>query len=871
MMKLVESALRMPPDDRKNYLRSACGADDELFAAAWNYVQWEQRMDGFLLDPLCSRQDHELSFHPGDLLESRFRIVREVAQGGMGIVYEAIDLRLDRRIALKCAKRGFGKRLPPEVRNASDISHPNICKIFEIHTATTSQGEIDFLTMEFLDGETLKERLNRGPLTANEAHEIGRQLCAGLAEAHRNRVIHGDLKSNNVILTRAGDGKLRAVITDFGLARRPEISQSTWQSGQLVGTPDYMAPELWRGEKASVASDIYALGVILQEMVSQERPAAGEIEGDLIRKSGKPSSRWHRTVQRCLDPNPEKRFQHAESVALAVAPLNTRRWLLVSALASILAVVSGFISYRTATAPRETIRLAVLPFNSVGQNLFLSEVLSKNIGETVAHLSGNARTRLIVVPQARVLRNNVTGPDKARTVLNATHVLQGTVTEEQGRLILHSYLIDTRTGMNSNEWNAEYAPGESRHIPTALAGMVTGTFHLPPLIANVSVNSSARRDYMEGLESLRWDSRTDAALTSLERAVAADPDSPLTHAALAEAKWFKYYLSRDLRWLERASQSSREAERRNPDLAAVHRVAGLLLQNSGFYERAVAAFLRSLELEPRNGDAFRRLGRVYQINDRLDEAMAAYRRATELDPMHYRNHQALGNLYFERANYAEAIKHWKRTIELAPREPEAHIVLASAYLNTGRFPDSESELRTALGLTESPKALHTLGLVLMYQRRYQEAIPYLLRALDQWPERHRLWTHLASCYRRTRALAEAEKADRRALDLVERDVTQQPRDATMRSGLAYLCARTGDRRRAESEVAQALYLAPHDADTRWWAALTYEALGKRDATLALLTSSSNELIADLSRWPEVEDLHKDSRFKDLLRRHQTTN
>jgi serine/threonine protein kinase len=129
-------------------------------------------MNGFLLDPLYPAASYEHPFEPGELLDGRFRIVREIAQGGMGIVYEAVDEKLQRRIALKCAKTGFRKRLPPEVRNATEISHPNVCKIFEIHTASTRQGEIDFITMEFLDGETLADRLTRAPLPEKEARAI---------------------------------------------------------------------------------------------------------------------------------------------------------------------------------------------------------------------------------------------------------------------------------------------------------------------------------------------------------------------------------------------------------------------------------------------------------------------------------------------------------------------------------------------------------------------------------------------------------------------------------------------------------------------------------------------------------------------------
>src|SRR5580658_4157992 len=275
-MNLVELALSQPPDAREAYLREACAGDAELFRQVWDYMQWNHRMQDFLLDPLYpALREHR--FAPGELLADRFRIVREVAQGGMGIVYEAEDEKLRRRIALKCARSGFRGRLPPEVRHASEISHPNVCRIFEIHTASTAGGDIDFLTMEFLAGETLAARLSRGPMPAAEARIIARQICAGLAEAHRNRVVHGDLKSNNVILSKDAGGGVRAVITDFGLARRPvgpaeDIAAATAGSSAAGGTPDYMAPELWRGGKPSAASDIYAFGVILYELLAGHRP-----------------------------------------------------------------------------------------------------------------------------------------------------------------------------------------------------------------------------------------------------------------------------------------------------------------------------------------------------------------------------------------------------------------------------------------------------------------------------------------------------------------------------------------------------------------------------------------------------------------------
>src|SRR5258708_2632409 len=354
VMNLVELALGQPEPERRAYLQRACAGETELFEQAWEYVQWESRMQGFLLEPLYSPPVNEHPFELGELLDGRFRILREIAQGGMGVVYEAMDERLDRRIAIKCAKTGFRKRLPPEVRHAREITHPNVCKIFEIHTARTASGEIDFVAMEYLEGETLADRLKRGPLPESEARAIARQLCSGLAEAHSKGVIHGDLKSNNVILTKVADASTRSVITDFGMSRATEAAQSTLQSGPRGGTPDYMAPELMQGEKASVASDVYALGVMLHELVSGRKPAAGAAIAL--------HPKWNAIVAKCLAADPKNRYANATQIVQAFEPPRTRRWFLMAAAAVLAATITGVVTYQRATAPREAVRLAMLPF-----------------------------------------------------------------------------------------------------------------------------------------------------------------------------------------------------------------------------------------------------------------------------------------------------------------------------------------------------------------------------------------------------------------------------------------------------------------------------------------------------------------------------
>lgn len=862
VMNLVELALDLPEQERRAYLQRACDGDSQLFDQAWEYVQWEARMQGFLLEPLYPPPLNEHPFEPGQLLEGRFRILREVAQGGMGVVYEALDERLERRIAVKCAKTGFRKRLPPEVRNAREISHPNVCKIFEIHTASTRQGDLDFLSMEFIDGQTLAERLRRGALPETEARLIARQLCEGLAEAHRNQVIHGDLKSNNIILTTNVDGSTRAVITDFGLARKPESSQRTMQTGPLGGTPDYMAPELWRGEKASTASDIYALGVILYELVSGGRPPQPQDSSPASFPPPAVHPKWDRTLARCLEPDPSRRFNKADEVARTFEPSLTRRRLIGVAAALVLAVASAVFAYQRATAPQETVRLAVLPFTSAPDSTAIAENVVRDAAAQVARLKSSRHTRFSFIPLTNSLRNRVDAPEKARTVLGATHVLRGTLEKDQDRLRLHVFLTDTRTQVNTKDWTVVYAPGQVRYAGVALAGMVTGTLRLPPLLDTATVNAAARQDYEAGLSILAG-TQPDDATVPLERAVRADPDSTPAYARLAESYWAKYLATKQQTWRERTEESLRQAELRNPDLADVHLVAGLLKTNVGLYEQAVADFQRVIELQPNNADAYRRLGMVYSNTNQLEEAVAAFRRAIAVQPQNFRNYRELGTFYMDRDNYAEAIPFYKRMIELVPQMSDAHFLLAEAHLELGQYPESENELRIAIRAGDTSPSEHTLAYLLMLQGKDHDAIPHYLKALEIGPETALLCLNLGISYQRAGLSAQANAAFRRGIAVAERDL-KDPRNGRERADLAYLAVKLGDRQRAASEIAQALQLWPDHTETRWMAALTYEALGRRDDTLGLLARSPAAMVHQLNRYPEVAELRRDPRFLQVL-------
>jgi Flp pilus assembly protein TadD len=573
-------------------------------------------------------------------------------------------------------------------------------------------------------------------------------------------------------------------------------------------------------------------------------------EERLARKPPAVHPKWDGILARCLDPDPLRRFRDADEVAKALAP-RSRRWLWAAGVAAMLAIVTGVVTYERATAPKESVRLAMQRFDSDRDTSAIADGLFRDTAAQLKRLRGNARTSLSIT-----------------TLPVATHVLHGTLSKKNDKVMVHAYLTDAHSRVNAREWKVEYAPGEVRYVPVALAAMVTGTLRLPPLATAARVNDAARKDYLSGLSYVRRDSGVDVALAFMERAVAADPDSALTYAGLAEAQWFKYFLTKDKVWLDRATESEREAERRDPDLAAMHRVAGMLKANAGRYEQAEAEYRRAIELEPGNSDAYRRLGMVLEQNNQSEEALAAYRRALEVEPNYYRTYQALGSFYYNRANYSEAVKYLSKEIELAPDEVDAHRALGSALTFLGRFSDAESDLRFAIRLRETPTALNALGLTLMYQGRDNEAIPQFLSALKVNPESYFSGMELGNCYRRTNQTAEAIRAYRRALELAEQEMSRNPRSGYVRSILAYLCARLGDRDRAASEIAQALQLSSNGADTQATAAFTYEALSMRDATISVLSSAPADLLADLSRWPDVADLHNDPRFLQLLASHQ---
>ena len=393
-----------------------------------------------------SRTASPATFSSDELVAGRYKIVRFIGRGGMGEVYEANDLELRQRVALKTVRPEIAldqqaiERFKREIRIARQVTHPNVCRIFDLghHRRAPSGDEIAFLTMELLPGETLAERLRRtGRMSTAEALPLATQIAAGLAAAHAAGIVHRDLKAENIILVPSQEGQqtTRAVVTDFGLARAgaaaDRLTELSTASGRIAGTPAYMAPEQVEGGKVTAASDIYSLGIVLYEIVTGALPFVGDtpISTAVKRlKEAPPSprslvsdldSKWDAAILRCLERHPADRFASAGDVVKAlggetVTPgrrAQRLRLAIAGALLVILFTAAAIYYLRVTRKVQEGARptVAGLPAAPVKARRSVAVLGFKN-------LSGRAEASWLSTALSEMLTTELAAGEKLRTI-----------------------------------------------------------------------------------------------------------------------------------------------------------------------------------------------------------------------------------------------------------------------------------------------------------------------------------------------------------------------------------------------------------------------------------------------------------------------
>ncbi len=617
------------------------------------------------------------------MLAGRYRIVAFLGQGAVGEVYEAEDLELGERVAVKALRPEIARdesvllRFKQEILLAHRVTHPNVCRTFDLvyHSEQDTERSV-FLTMELLRGETLAERLARsGRFSPGEALPIVRQVAAALAAAHAAGVVHRDLKSGNVFLV-APPGEARAVVTDFGLARSQGVpgspSATLTGSGEMVGSPAYMAPEQVRGEPTSPATDIYALGIVLYEMVTGELPFVGESAFYTALKrlqEPPPSPRestpgldpaWERAILRCLALKPEDRFASVGEVVAALEegtgggrpPRFARAgWIAAAALGVALATGGFFLLDREdappipgpVTAPRPSV--AVLGFENLSRDPradYLSAALFQMLP---TELAAAEALRLVPVENIDRARRDLRLPGSAslsretlsrlRGRLGADLVVTGAYLSTGGSTRFDIVVQDTRSGETVATFS-ETGTQEGFLATLALLGerlrsrLGAGTLPRPAAAAVRAARPAtleSARLYTEGSSRLR---RFDApqARDLLERAVALEPENPLLRSALAAA-W------RDLGHDERARQEARRAFELSGALRREERrgIEARYREVANEWEAAIEIYRELTEYFPDNLEYGLRLAAAQSAAGRSAAAAETLARLRRLPPL----------------------------------------------------------------------------------------------------------------------------------------------------------------------------------------------------------------------------------------------
>ena len=482
----------------------------------------------------------------------------------MGEVYEAWDQELKERVALKTIRPEIARsqdtleRFKREVKQARGVSHRNVCRVHELFCHEPDPDtKIWFLSMEFLEGVTLSDYIrHHGPMNKEAAFELVEQMIHGLMAAHALGLIHRDFKTNNVMLVSSGSNRMRAVITDFGLALNVFGPREGLPEPGGQGTPDFMAPEQRHTGEVTFLADQYALGVVMCEVLTGSRPT--RIDGD---PAGSASSvrlpdgvidpRWKRAILRCLQPRPEDRFKKTEDVLTALAPRNraTRVGAWTAAAAASLAAIIGFWYFSQYRAPATS--LAVLPLqNRTGDPAL--DYLGAGISEALTNdLSRMPGIQVTAESVARRYSGDSADPRSAGRSLKVRSVVDGSIAEPNGTLRVPIELIDVKTGRQVWGQTYESTPSGIADLQHEMSTDVAYRLKvkLDPdtqsrLKRQYSTNSSTYDSYLKGRFHLaqRSPDALQAAIIDFQRALDGDSQYAPAYAGLADCYSLLAYL-----------------------------------------------------------------------------------------------------------------------------------------------------------------------------------------------------------------------------------------------------------------------------------------------------------------------------------------
>jgi TolB-like protein len=663
---------------------------------------------------------------------SHYRITRQLGAGGMGVVYEARDLKLDRAVALKFLPPELTRdpeakaRFVHEARAASALDHPNICTIHEINE--TDDGRL-FIAMACYEGETLKQRIARGPLPLDEAIDIVQQVTRGLAKAHEQEIVHRDIKPANIFITK--DGLVK--IVDFGLAKLAGQTRMT-RTGSALGTVAYMSPEQARGAEVGPPTDIWSLGVVCYEMLTGQLPFPGDrneaviysiLSTDPVPLSGLRSGlapRLEQIIERCLEKDPLRRYANATELLTAIETLTSelalgiqsrrslsfRRWRrkrrMRLALAATAVVVTAAVMLRLFMTPQRGIdSIAVLPMTNLSGDPdqdYLADGMTDALINELAHIGA---VRVISRTSVMQYKNYPRPLPQIASELGVGAVVEASVLRLGDRVRVTARLIDAAN--DRNLWADRFDRSISdimafysdvaRAIADAIKVTVTPAEEAI-LARGRTVDPAAYEAYLRGRAFAEKFSDEDfeKSFSFLKQAITLDPDYAPAYAELVTTCSFAHifgYLTYEEAYQE-ARRAVSKAMELDDELSDAHVAMGLFRYVFEWdWQGADAAFRRALSLDPGNAAAHVEYGRFLVHMSQRDESIAEIRRALDRAPLSIWVNQNLGWALYHTRQYDEAIAQFKRTQGLLEQFPDllkqrqTTRQLLWCYLLTGRY------------------------------------------------------------------------------------------------------------------------------------------------------------------------------------------
>ncbi len=808
-----------------------------------------------------------------------YHVVRQLGAGGMGVVWLAEDPRLHRKVALKTVKSADAdttqgkQRLMREARAAAALNHPNIAAV---HDVLEVEGKV-VVVFEYVEGETLAARLHGGPLSIAEAVEIAWQLADALAAAHAQGVIHRDLKPSNVVI--GSDG--RAKVLDFGIARLVPAGADMSKSapgtigGGLVGTPGYAAPEQYLSRNVDGRADLYALGVMIYEMIAGRRPFAGTdaaalataVLRDAAPKLTPTSGEWvprplQGLVARLLDRDPERRPTSGDEVLVELSPLRDaessplarrtvllRRRMPTSSLIAaglVLAIALGLVIRLQMNARRlgpAAPVVAVLPLTNLSGDAG-NDYLGAGLAESLITSLASA-PRVTVLSRSAVEESREQNPDRASFVraLDASYLVTGSV---------HAIGGSMRVTLNLERPDASVAWGDTVEGP--MADLFELQKRLATMLGNAIADQTPSGERAEPAAAITtsepaqiadWKGRAlldrrdltgnvQAALTEFEAALKADPKFAMAHAGLAEAAWHLLQQTNNKEWAERAIASTKVALDLEPDRPSVRYAAALALYRAGQFADARFEVQRAMALQPTYEDAIRLHGRILVRQGEVDAGIGELRKVVALRPNAVAVHSDMAIALYEAGRYSESLAAIEQALALSPAS-------AINLLRAGATAQQLGDTTRALEYYERANAIQpradtftNMGTIYYGLGDFAKAAASYEGSLLIRPTSATTNRNLGDTYTRLGRLADAGTAYGRAVAQAEAEVSVSPSDARAIARLAVYQAKAGDDASAMRSIRRALALAPKDPQVIHREGIVHALAGRTDQALGAI-------------------------------------